>query len=1688
MGISTARPGAACDARDPHELTGGTLGDPAPHMRDPGETRSDLDPQMARGTERLADGTQVQGMPRTRRPKTKSRIMIATLNMRGFGRRAPDGVPDKWLTINQVLRDNKIAILALQETHLTDERASELNTLFEATMKVIASADDVNATGARGVAFAINRRLVNADDLTVYNLIPGRAQGIRLPWTGRRKITILNIYAPNDMRENAAFWQTITRRHTEVRMAKPDAMLGDFNMVEHTLDRMPRRSDPEMATAALEHLTLDFNIVDGWRNTNVGKCAFTFLQGSTGSQSRIDRIYLERSLLEHAYDWDIRGAGINTDHRMPTVTLTNYNEPFVGKGRWALPISLLNDKTFLATMKEEGIRLQVKLETMTTRDESNNPQHLWCNFKTTLRAAARARAKVRMPKLDRLIAALRQDIDDTLNKPEEISQSEQAHAAILQERVAKLEATRFGARRAMVNANDWAKNETISRYWTRQNSPHKKANTIATLERPVYTGPGDKYSTKSDEITEIAKSYYDDLQSDEQLNENTHEEAIEAALQPLTVRLDNRRKGELARRIRASEIKAAIASAALGKAPGLDGIPAEVWKLYAEWQQKGEKKEEEHFKLTYVMQAVFNDIEQHGIATDTGFHDGWICPIYKLKKDVRRVENYRPITVLNADYKIMTKTLANRLAKVAADLIHPDQAGFIPGRRIFDHIRLSQVVLQYAETTEINGVIVALDQEKAYDKINHKYLWKVLSRYNLPENLINTVRKLYTGARSAVIANGIQSEFFAIIRGARQGDPLSCLLFDFAIEPLAAALRASTLKGMQVPGAAERLIASLFADDTTTYLSEHDDYRALEEILEKWCLAARAKFNTEKTEYIPFGSQEFRASLIAGTSDSVLGRSLPNGARILREGEAVRSLGAWIGNGVDLDVVWAPVTARINSSLKQWGKRHPTLYGRKLVAGMVVGGYTQFLTRAQGMPEQTCKKISKLMMDFVWDGDSHPRVSQKTLARPIEQGGLKLLDLETRNEAIDIMWLREYLRLDNIRAPWTAFADVLIARALTAASGTVDREAQVNVFLQTWTINAQSQTKLPTDIRRMIRTAHKYGLRLDVLNPAEELKEIMPIWYHVGNGEGRSTANSPASKCLRERHNVRSVVDALQIASTNRSRDPNHKARATCTCTACSTDRQRLSCENPHRCAEAAAKLIQKLKPLWKPESNRLPDGLTLTRRRKDRNEAARNVGERVTFNPSLTERAPLTEGFRIFTEQSEDRAGPTRRGPRRYGLIGTDVEVHTDGSCDGNGRPSAKAGSGVWFGHSDPRNIAERVPGESQSNQAAEVYAVILAAKAVEPFTPLHIVTDSKYAMDGLTVNLQTWEDSGWLNVTHSELFQEAAARLRARTAITTFRWVKGHSGNAGNEGADMLAKLGAAKQPGPLSVAQRAEFRKYLPSGAKLSSLTQRQAYAHLLQIKRMDTRPTTARNVMRIIETVDDELQAPISEAALWKSYRSKDLSRKTRIFMWKSVHNAYRIGRYWNNIPTCEIRALCAACGAEESMEHILLECDAPGQKVIWSLVRVLLSEVGISLPRIRYGLILGAATTAITKDHTRQPCAGINRLYRIIMTESAYLIWVLRCERVIELGGDAERWKTSATIARIWLACMTKRMNVDWLLTRIHSSSKSKTLDKVSGTWQGTGASDALTKLRRDLDTGGLVGRLRLGTHNADGVG
>src|SRR5204862_1234654 len=191
---------------------------------------------------------------------------------------------------------------------------------------------------------------------------------------------------------------------------------------------------------------------------------------------------------------------------------------------------------------------------------------------------------------------------------------------------------------------------------------------------------------------------------------------------------------------------------------------------------------------------------------------------------------------------------------------------------------------------------------------------------------------------------------------------------------------------------------------------------------------------------------------------------------------------------------------------------------------------------------------------------------------------------------------------------------------------------------------------------------------------------------------------------------------------------------------------------------------------------------------------------------------------FRIFTTDKENDHIPTHREAQTTHL--EDTVINTDGSCINNGQEDAQAGSGIWYGENDPRNTALRVPGKIQSKQTGELYAILHVAKTVPKEAPLTIKSDSQYVIKGLTKNLTHWEDKGWIGVSNSEMFKTTAAWLRSRNNTTSFQWIKGHSGETGNEEADRLAAEGASlPQEENLDLEAPTNF---VHTGAKLAIMT--------------------------------------------------------------------------------------------------------------------------------------------------------------------------------------------------------------------------------------------------------------------------
>jgi len=605
----------------------------------------------------------------------------------------------------------------------------------------------------------------------------------------------------------------------------------------------------------------------------------------------------------------------------------------------------------------------------------------------------------------------------------------------------------------------------------------------------------------------------------------------------------------------------------LGTAAGPDGIPYEVWKHFDELHKSAKKDEKPYFDVIGCMTIVIQDIQTHGVDPVTNFALGHLCPIYK-KKERDDIKNYRPITLLNTDYKLLMKSLALQLAKHVHQLVHPDQTGFIPNRSIFDPIQLTQTICAYADFMEEDGTIVALDQEKAYDRIDHGYLVHVLHHFNLPEPFIKTVQSLYGNAHTAAMVNGELSTNFRVTHGVRQGDPLSCLLFDLAIEPLACMLRSSpNLRGFSIPGITQKVIVTLYADDTTVFLSNTDSYTDLQRILLQWCLASGARFNLEKTEIVPIGSPEHRARVISTRCIHTSDPPLHDNICIAKDSHAVRCLGAWIGNGLKESTPWNPVLDKVRNTLTRWNRGSPSLDAKGYIIQMFAGGMTQFLTKAQGMPTEIESALVKIIREFMWGSTAPPPLSLQRLYAPKNEGGLALLNIPTRNKAVSLTWLKAYLDLSSSRPTWAFVTDAIINHIHPNYYDFTTEKP--NFCLTSWRPPTWGRTArtLPQCVLDLLKTARTFNLSFAPLKLPRHLKLELPAWYHLGAPP--RTYHKSKDKCLQQTHKAHKIKNLIKMSDRLRHRDrTHHHPQRNCACQPCHIDREGL-CEPPQVCTNS---------------------------------------------------------------------------------------------------------------------------------------------------------------------------------------------------------------------------------------------------------------------------------------------------------------------------------------------------------------------------------------------------------------------------------------------------------------------------------------------------------------------------------------
>lgn len=223
-----------------------------------------------------------------------------------------------------------------------------------------------------------------------------------------------------------------------------------------------------------------------------------------------------------------------------------------------------------------------------------------------------------------------------------------------------------------------------------------------------------------------------------------------------------------------------------------------------------------------------------------------ISLILKKGRPLEDCSSYRPIALLDVDRKLIAKILARRLEHVPPDFISMDQTGFIQGRNSCNIRRLLNII-QFGTNLKAKAVVVSLDAEKAFDRVEWFYLLNVLSKFNLGDSFIKWISLLY----DSVISNGWKSPSFPVARGTRQGCPISPLLFVLAFEPLAEAIRSDPqVAGINI-GPKKHTI-SLYADDVLLFLSNPEiSIVRIVEIIGTFGQFSGYKINYSKSEAMP---------------------------------------------------------------------------------------------------------------------------------------------------------------------------------------------------------------------------------------------------------------------------------------------------------------------------------------------------------------------------------------------------------------------------------------------------------------------------------------------------------------------------------------------------------------------------------------------------------------------------------------------------------------------------------------------------------------------------------------------------------------------------------------------------------------------------------------------------------------------
>ena len=323
--------------------------------------------------------------------------------------------------------------------------------------------------------------------------------------------------------------------------------------------------------------------------------------------------------------------------------------------------------------------------------------------------------------------------------------------------------------------------------------------------------------------------------------------------------------------------------------------------------------------------------------------------------------------------------------------ISSDQNAYLKGRYIGNNVRLIDDVISYMKRHKKSGIILFLDLEKAFDKVNRDFLYRVLEKFEFGDQFINYIKVLYSNAQSCIMNNNWQSVYFALKRELRQGCPISALLFLLVISILAIGLnQCQNIKGIDLMGDIETVEVKIsqFADDSNIFIADEQFLDIAIAKIDTFCFVAGPSLNMSKSKGFSFGnfnSDKFKD--------------------ITWNDEFIKTLGVYFSENMNAayDKTLNDKVEKMESQLKQWRCRNLNYFGKVTVLESLVISNITYIMSVFPTFENINKKIERLIYHFLWDG--RDRIKRKTLIGSTDKGGINMPDFVLQIYALKAVWL-----------------------------------------------------------------------------------------------------------------------------------------------------------------------------------------------------------------------------------------------------------------------------------------------------------------------------------------------------------------------------------------------------------------------------------------------------------------------------------------------------------------------------------------------------------------------------------------------------------------------------------------------------------------------------------------------------------